>query len=142
MNSDPFEHTLNLDLVEDYENTQSYVTTLFDTLPKIELASSSDKGTSLIKKLIGQNQEYGKKIIELSEKFTSFYRKDHIFDKKDVQEKIKLIYQIVVDEQIPISLQIDEMLSVVVKKLKSDSYSMMRAGYQHLQESHGRNSQI
>ena len=35
MNSDPFEPTLNLDLVEDYENTQSYVTTLFDTLPKI-----------------------------------------------------------------------------------------------------------
>ena len=61
----------------------------------------------MIKKLIGQNQEYGKKIIELSEKFTSFYRKDHIFDKKDVQEKIKLIYQIVVDEQIPVSLQID-----------------------------------
>lgn len=59
-----------------------------------------------------------------------------------MQEKIKLIYQIVVDEQIPISLQIDEMLSVVVKKLKSDSYSMIRAGYQHLQESHGRNSQI
>jgi hypothetical protein len=39
-------------------------------------------------------------------------------------------------------MQVDEMLSLILKKLKSDSYNMIKAGYQHLQESHGRNSQI
>ncbi len=34
---------------------------------------------------MNQNQFYGKKIIELSEKFTANYRKDHFFDRVEVQ---------------------------------------------------------
>lgn len=34
------------------------------------------------------------------------------------------------------------MLSIILKKIKSDSYNMLKTGYQHLQESQSRSSQI
>ena len=62
-------------------------------------------------------------------------------DRKQVQEKIRLIYEIVVDEDSFKELQIDEMLSAIVKKLKNQSYHMIRVGFQQLQQSQARNMQ-
>lgn len=76
---------------------------------------------------MNQNHLYGKKIIELSEKFTSFYRKDNIIDRKEVQEKIVKIYELVVGEEYRKEIQVDEMLNIVLKRLKAEYSNVIKA---------------
>jgi uncharacterized protein YjcR len=76
---------------------------------------------------MNQNHLYGKKIIELSEKFTSFYRKDNIIDRKEVQEKIVKIYELVFGEEYRKEIQVDEMLNIVLKRLKAEYSNVIKA---------------
>ena len=77
--------------MDELETVQHYIQALFDSLPAVDLSSPPDLEQSLIQ----QNVSYGRKIIELSDKFTAKYRKDHYFDRKDVEDKITQIYRII-----------------------------------------------
>lgn len=78
--------------LDELNTVQDYIQTLFDSLPAVALDEYSD---SLQQNLIEQSILYGRKIIELSDKFTAKYRNDHLFDRKDIEEKVALIHRIV-----------------------------------------------
>ena len=102
---------------------------MFDGLPSIDTTSiiipnqnehadhfegrSSDRGS--MRMIIEQNIEYGKKIIELCDKFTAKYRKDHFVDRKDIEQKIVHIFKIVCVHQNATTL--DEMVVCIINKL-------------------------
>ena len=103
--------------LDELETVQEYIQTLFDEIPCFDL----QEGEGLEKNLIEQNVLYGRKIIELSDKFTAKYRKDHLFDRKDVEEKILQIYRIVCPHSY--NSNIDEMITQILRALGEDRNS-------------------
>lgn len=73
-------------------------------MPRVEIGKDTmllkEKRETLIEKLLNQNVNYGNKIIELSEKFTSMYRKEHFVERKFIEYQLATIYKLAVKDDI------------------------------------------
>ena len=114
--------------LDELETVQNYIQTLFDTLPAADFSAQQN----IEQDLIQQNILYGRKIIELSDKFTAKYRKDHFFNRKDVEDKIQHIYRILCPQAF--ATEMDEMINAILRSLLEDQGSsniQSRGSYTH-----------